>query len=119
MFSLTQILVSTLVGSIASLVVFWLYSRSVKGAALRPVDAVLAAVVVGISILLWREAGNTPTLNDDPIPVVSPNDVICPVVTYVCLGVMAAFRSNTQGIHWARVRALLTLVSLVVNVVTI
>ena len=119
MFSLTQVLISTLVGSIASLVVLWLYSRSAKDAALRPVDAVLTAVVVGISILLWREAGNTPMLNDDPIPVVSPNDVLCPVVTYVCLGVMAAFRSNMQGFHWARVRALLTLVSLVVNVVTI
>ncbi len=119
MFSLTQVLISTLVGSIASLVVLWLYSRSAKDAALRPVDAVLAAVVVGISILLWREAGNTPMLNDDPIPVVSPNDVLCPVATYVCLGVMAAFRLNMQGIHWARVRALLTLVSLVVNVVTI
>ena len=119
MFSLTQVLISTLVGSIASLVVLWLYSRSAKDARLLPVDIALAAIVVGISILLWREAGNTPMLNDDPIPVVSPNDVICPVVTYVCLGVMAAFRSNTQGIHWARVRALLTLVSQVVNVVTI
>src|SRR5260221_1666089 len=119
MFSLTQILVSTLAGSIASLVVLWLYSRSAKDARLLPVDIALAAIVVGISILLWREAGNTPMLNDDPIPVVSPNDVLCPVVTYVCLGIMAAFRSNMQGFHLARVRALLTLVSLVVNVVTI
>ena len=116
MFSLTQILVSTLVGSIASLVALWLYRRSAKDARLLPVDVALA---VGISILLWREAGNTPMLNDDPIPVVSPNDVLCPVVTYVCLGVMAAFRSNMQGFHWVRVRALLTLASLVVNVVTI
>jgi len=119
MFSLTQILVSTLVGSIASLVVLWLYSRSTKDAALRPVDAVLAAIVVGISILLWREAGNTPALNDDPIPVVSPNDVLCPVVTYVCLGILAGFRSSIVGAPWPRIRAVLTLVSLVVNVVTI
>jgi hypothetical protein len=83
------------------------------------VDAVLIALVVGVSILLWREAGNTPALNDDPIPVVSPNDVLCPIVTYVCLGVTAGFRSNMLGKHWARVRALLTLVSLVVNVATI
>src|SRR6267143_3656221 len=115
MLSLTQILVSTLAGSIASLVVLWLYSRSAKDARLLLVDVALAAIVVGISILLWREAGNTPTLNDDPIPVVSPNDVLCPVVTYVCLGILAGFRSTIQGAHWPRVRAVLTLVSLVVN----
>ena len=119
MFSLTQILVSTLVGSIASLVALWLYRRSAKDARLLPVDVALAAIVVGISILLWREAGNTPTLNDDPIPVVSPNDVLCPVVTYVCLSILAVFRSSTVGAPWPRMRAVLTLVSLVVNVVTI
>ena len=119
MFSLTQILVSALVGGVASFVAPWLYSRSARDAALRPVDAVLIAVVVGISILLWREAGNTQTLNDDPIPLVSPNDVLSPVVTYVCQGVLAGFRSKMQGSHWARARALVTLVSLVVNVATI
>src|SRR6266566_3039710 len=28
---------------------------------------------------------------------VIPNDVLCPVVTYVCLSVLAGFRSNIQG----------------------
>jgi hypothetical protein len=119
MFSLTQILVSALVGALASVVALWLYCRLAKDAALRPVDAVLMAVVVGISILLWREAGNTPPLNDDPIPVVSPNDVLCPIVTYVCLSVLAGFRSRIQRPNWPRVRAVLTLVSLVVNIATI
>jgi hypothetical protein len=31
-------------------------------------------------------AGNTQALNDNPIPLVSPNDVLCPVLTYVVLG---------------------------------
>src|SRR5258708_22506543 len=119
MFSLTQILVSTLVGGAASFVTLWLYSRWARDYELRPANALLIAIVVGLSILLWREAGNTPTLNDDQIPVVSPNDVLCPVVTYVCLGILAGFRSNIQGPHWARLHGLLTLVSLVVNVVTI
>ena len=119
MLSLTQVLVAALVGGIATLIALWLYGRSTKDATLRPVDAVLIAIVVGISILLYRGAGNTPALNDDPIPVVSPNDVLCPVVTYVCLGILAGFRSTLQGAHWARVRALLTLVSFVVNVATI
>lgn len=119
MFSLNQILVSALVGGIASVVAVWLYSRFARSAAPSRIDAVLIAFVVGISILLWREAGNTATLNDDPIPLVSPNDVLCPVITYVCLSVLAGFRSNIQGRDWPRVRALLTLVSLLVNVATI
>ena len=119
MFSLTQILISTLVGGVASFVVLWVYGRWARDAAPRLGDAVLMSLVVAVSILLWREAGNTPALNDDPIPVVSPNDVLCPVITYVCLGILAGFRSNLGGAHWARVRALLTLVSLVVNVATI
>ena len=119
MFSLTEILVSTLVGSVASFVALWLYGRWARDAAPRKGDAVLMSIVVGVSILLWREAGNTPILNDDLIPVVSPNDVLCPVVSYVCLGILAGLRSSIQGPDWARVRALLTLVSLVVNVATI
>ena len=85
----------------------------------RATDALLTAAVVGASILLWREAANTQALNDDPIPVVSPNDVLCPVVTYVSLGILAAYRAIVPEPHWPRVRALLTLASLVVNVVTI
>ena len=85
----------------------------------KTADALLVAATVGFSILLWRQAGNTQMLNDDPIPVVSPNDVLCPVVTYVCLGLLAAFRSSIEGPHWPRIRALLTITSLVVNVVTI
>ncbi len=119
MFSLTQILVSALVGGIGSFVALWLYGRWARDTAPRPIDAVLIAIVVGISILLWREAGNTATLNDDPIPLVSPNDVLCPVITYLCLSVLAGFRSNIQGPHWAHIRALLTLLSLAVNVATI
>lgn len=119
MFSVTQVLVSALVGAVASFIAVWLYGLSKKDAALRPVDAVLIAIVVGISILLWREAGNTSTLNDDPIPLVSPNDALCPVVTYVCLGILAGFKSSIQGSDWPRLHALLTLVSLAVNVATI
>jgi peptidoglycan/LPS O-acetylase OafA/YrhL len=118
-FSLIQILVSALVGVIASFVMLWLYGRWARNTAPRRIDAVLIAIVVGISILLWREAGNTATLNDDPIPLVSPNDVLCPVITYLCLSVLAGFRSNIQGPNWPRIRALLTLLSLVVNVATI
>jgi hypothetical protein len=79
------------------------------------VDSLLVAVVVGCSVLLWREAGNTSALN----PGASPNDVLCPLVTYLFIGFYAAFRRPADTIRFEQARVLLTLVSFVVNVVTI
>ncbi len=83
------------------------------------VDCLLVAVVAGISVLVWRSAGNTGALNNDPIPPVSPNDVLCPLVTYLFIGFYAAFRRPADAIRFEQVRVLLTLVSFLVNVVTI
>jgi hypothetical protein len=83
------------------------------------VESLLVAVVVGCSVLLWREAGNTGALNIDPIAGVSPNDVLCPLVTYLFIGFYAAFRRPADTIRFEQARVLLTLVSFVVNVVTI
>ena len=118
MFSHTQIAISAVVGLVASAIVVVAYARWTR----KPVsltDTLLISVTVGVSILLWREAGNTTALNDDPIPVVSPNDVLSPVLTYVSLGLLAAFRSSVRTSQWPRLRAVLTLLSLVVNIVTI
>jgi hypothetical protein len=118
-FSLTQFLVSAVVGAVVSLVAVAAYGRWSKQAAFGWGEAVRLAVVVGLSILLWRAAGNTQSLNDDPMPLVSPNDVLCPMLTYVCLSLYGGLRQFSQVPDWPRVRALLTLVSFVVNVVTI
>jgi hypothetical protein len=83
------------------------------------VDCLLVAVVVGISVIVWRSAGNTGALNDDPIPAVSPNDVLCPLVTYLFIGFYAAFRRPADAMRFEQTRVLLTLVSFLVNVVTI
>ncbi len=87
--------------------------------ALSLVDCLLVAVVGGISVIVWRSAGNTGALNNDPIPPVSPNDVLCPLVTYLFVGFYAAFRRPTDTIRFEQARVLLTLVSFVINVVTI
>jgi hypothetical protein len=87
--------------------------------ALPLVDCLLVAVVAGISVIVWRSAGNTGALNNDPIPPVSPNDVLCPLVTYLFVGFYAAFRRPADPISFEQARVLLTLVSFVVNVVTI
>src|SRR6266852_7168708 len=77
------------------------------------VDCLLVAVVVGISVIVWRSAGNTGALNNDPIPLVSPNDVLCPLVTYLFVGFYAAFRHPTNAMRFEQARVLLTLVSFV------
>jgi hypothetical protein len=118
-FSLTQVLISTFSAAVLSLVVLALYGHWAKDSALSRADVLLIACVVGLSILVWREAGNTASLNEDPIPVVSPNDVLCPVITYVSLSVLAGFRATLLRPDWPRLRALLTLLSLVVNIATI
>ena len=83
------------------------------------VDCLLVAVVAGISVLVWRSADNTGALNNDPIPPVSPNDVLCPLVTYLFIGFYAAFRRPADAIRFEQARVLLTLVAFLVNVVTI
>jgi hypothetical protein len=118
MFSQTQVAVSTVVGAVLAYVVVLVYARR-TGMHISTVDSLLIAATVGLSILIWREAGNTPALNDDPIPLVSPNDVLAPVLTYVCLGLLTGFRASIVDSEWPRLRALLTLLSLVVNVATI
>jgi hypothetical protein len=118
-FAATQLLLSAAIGAVVSLVALVLYGRWSKEPAFAWTEAIGLAVVVGLSILLWRAAGNTPALNDDPIPLVSPNDVLCPVLTYVSLGLYAGWRRSPERADWPFVRALLTVVSLVVNVITI
>jgi hypothetical protein len=119
MFSLAQIALSAVIGLVLSLIVLVLYGRWRRSSARTWPEVALLSLVVGLSILLGRAAGNTPALNDDPIPVVSPNDVLCPLLTYVCLGLYVGFHRGAERPDWPLVRALLTLVSFVVNVVTI
>ena len=118
-FSFGQIALSALIGAVLSFVVVWFYGRWSKEAALTVAESVIIAVLVGLSVLVWRLAGNTQPLNEDPIPLVSPNDVLCPVLTYVILGLYGDVRRGVDRPSWGRVRALLTITSLIVNVVTI
>jgi hypothetical protein len=107
------------VGTIVSFLVLYAYRRRSKASSLTLLQSVIVALVVGLSILAWRLSGNIPELNEDPIGALSPNDWLCPVATYVFLGVYAAFRPPVDRVGWERLRALLTIVSFVVNVITI
>ena|ERR1700726_2597325 len=110
------VLTAAITAGVALLLLVVLRTRFTK---LSLVDCLLIAVVVGLSVIVWRLAGNTGALNNDPIPPVSPNDVLCPLVTYLFIGFYAAFRSPADAIRFEQTRVLLTLVSFVVNVVTI
>ena len=79
----------------------------------------LAALVVALSVVAWRLSANVPQINDDPIAVFSPNDWLCLMITYVCLGLYTAFHPPTDPIRWSQARALLTIVAFVVNVLVI
>jgi len=82
-------------------------------------ESALVALVVGLSVLAWRYTANIPPLNDDSMAPFSPNDLLCPLVTYFFLGVYAAFRRAADAERWERTRALLAVVSFVVNVFVI
>jgi hypothetical protein len=116
-FSLAHIaLTAAITAGVALLVLVVLRLRLTK---LSLLDCVLVALVAGLSVLVWRSAGNTSALNNDPIPAVSPNDVLCPLVTYLFIGFYAAFRRPLDAMRFEQARVLLTLASFIVNVITI
>ena len=61
-------LTAAIIAGVALLVLLLLRTRLF---ALRLSDCLLVAVVVGLSVLVWRSAGNTGALNNDPIPKVA------------------------------------------------
>ena len=119
MFGIQQIVLSTAVGAIVSLVVLYLDARYWQPAAFDIRGGLVLSLLVGFSILLFRLGANVQQLNDDPIPLASPNDLLCPVVTFVALSVYSGLRGAADQALLARNRAILTLVSLAVNIVTI
>lgn len=82
-------------------------------------ECMIVAQEAGLSVLVWRSAGNTDALNNDPIPVVSPNDVLCQLVTYLFSGCYAAFRRPVDSVRFEQAQVLLTQVSFAVDVITI
>src|SRR5712692_6939325 len=108
-FPLSHIALTALIASVATLLLLWIGRRWFKMEALH--EMIALAIVVGFSVLAWRAAGNTGALNNDPIPVVSPNDVLCPLVTYLFIGMYAAFRHPIDALRWEQVRVLLALIS--------
>jgi hypothetical protein len=116
-FPLWHIVLTAAITAVLTLVVTWWARRGMK--ALSVFDLVLIVLVAGGSVLLWRAAGNVPALNNDPIPATSPNDVLCPLVTYLLLGMYVAFRPQIPQGDFERLRVWIAVISLLVNIITI
>ena len=115
-FPIWWITYTAVISSIAGFGILYLLRSKLK---LETRELIWPVLVTGLSVFAWRGAGNIPTLNDDPVPPFSPNDLLCPVVAFVCLEMLAAIRPPRDLQCWARVRALLVLVVFLVNVTTI
>jgi hypothetical protein len=82
-------------------------------------EAILMAALVSVSVMVWRLSGNIPVLNDDPIGGLSPNDFICPVVSYVFLSLYLDLRQPPETKSRFRARAWLVIIVFLANVFTI
>lgn len=87
--------------------------------AITALEVVLLTFIVGASVFAGRLSCNVPVLNEDPIAGFSPNDFICPMLSFVLLEVFVGLRPLEHATNWPRIRALLVLVSFAVNVLTI
>jgi len=116
-FPLWHILLTAAIAAAVSLVVLFVARR--WSTHLSAAGCFGLALVVGASVVLWRAIGNVPMLNDDPLPPFSPNDILCPAITYVCLCVYDGFRRAPDRAFWRRMCAVLVIVSLAVNVIAI
>ncbi len=117
MFSTLQIIISALIATLSSVIVLSVWHR--RSPMNLAWEVIAPAVLVGLSVLVWRAVSNLAQLNDDLVPGVSPNDMLCPVVTYIVLGCYFGFRGKGDPARWERIRALLTVIALLVNVITI
>jgi hypothetical protein len=96
------------------------WRRRIAGhASLALGDLIGVGVAAGLGVLLWRLGANVPTLNDDPIPGVSPADVLSGPLAYVAAGVYVRLRGAGASERLAVAPAVAALVAVIVNIVTI
>jgi hypothetical protein len=104
---------AVIIGVVSIPIAYWL---------LRPRSAVTIGAVCAVAALAtfgYRLCANMPQLNNDGVPNFSANDLIAPAMTYILLGIYSSVRPPADPIRFARLRALLTGIALVVNVITI
>ncbi|MEK2479108.1 MULTISPECIES: hypothetical protein [Streptomyces] len=106
-------LTAAVTGALALAVAAWRLPRTAWP------DMAAVAVLSAASVYLWRTSANMTQLNTDGLPGFSANDWAAPVLTYVFLSLYADVRPSAEPRRYAQTRALATLASLAVNVITI
>jgi hypothetical protein len=97
----------------------WLATRRSGRRPLALGDLIGVGIAAGLGVLLWRFAANVPTLNDDPIPGVSPADVLSASLAYVAASVYLQLRGGPGRLDLDVAPAAAAVVALVVDIVTI
>jgi hypothetical protein len=85
-------------------------------------DVIGVGVAAAVGVLLWRLGANVPTLNTDPIPGISPADVLSAPLAYVavsCYGRLRAVGAPEHAVQLIAAPAIAALVALIVNIITI
>lgn len=77
------------------------------------------AVAAGAGVFLFRASANMPQLNADGISGFSANDWLAPAMTFLFVSLYAALQAPTDHRRYHEFRALATVASLAVNVITI
>jgi hypothetical protein len=119
--ALTSLITAALTAALAGVTIALPRSKpTTEAPGQRPrqvVDALLIGLAAGLGVLLWRLGANIPTLNDDPIPGVSPADVLSGPVAFVAVGVYTGLRGASE--RWSSAQAFAAALALIVNIVTI
>src|SRR5215831_11009599 len=115
---LTSLITAVLTAALAGVAIVLRRSEETPGQrAGQVLGALMIGLAAGLGVLLWRLGANIAPLNDDPIPGVSPADVLSGPVAFVAVGIYTGLRGASE--RWAAAQGLAALVALVVNIVTI
>jgi hypothetical protein len=82
-------------------------------------DAVAVGVLSAAAVFMWRLSANMPQLNTDGLRSFSANDWAAPILVYLVLCGYIDIRRSADSDRFRRTRAVVGLVALAVNVITI
>jgi hypothetical protein len=85
-------------------------------------DVIGVGVAAAVGVLLWRLGSNVSTLNNDPIPGISPADVLSAPLAYVAVSCYCRLRTvgvSEQAAQLTAAPAVAALIALIVNIITI
>jgi hypothetical protein len=102
-----------LTGILALVVARWQLGRG------KLFDVLAVGVLSAAAVFLWRLSANMPQLNEDGLQGFSANDWAAPILVYLVLCGYTDLRRSADSDRFRRTRALVGVIALAVNVITI